>query len=144
MRIACYVSRLSTQYTIRNTQPHWSRHVNGVNPNTLSDVAWHVRGNAAFALGKIGDPTAVPALIGRLSDENMSVRIAAVFALGEIGDPAAVPVLITVLRNGEKDRTTLDLRFWATQTLEKIGTPEAMKAVKEHGVWMQDEAIDQG
>jgi HEAT repeat protein len=74
----------------------------------------------------------------------MSVRIAAVFALGEIGDPAAVPVLITVLRNGEKDRTTLDLRFWATQTLEKIGTPEAMKAVKEHGVWMQDEAIDQG
>ncbi|MBC7225425.1 MAG: HEAT repeat domain-containing protein, partial [Anaerolineae bacterium] len=50
-----------------------------------------------MALGRIGDPQAVPGLLEMLMDENEDVRQEAARALGEIGDPQAVPGLLEAL-----------------------------------------------
>jgi HEAT repeat protein len=49
----------------------------------------NLRGQAAEALGYIGDKESVVALLGATQDSDPSVRFWAVFALGEIGDPQA-------------------------------------------------------
>ncbi|MDH6136501.1 HEAT repeat protein [Kitasatospora sp. MAA4] len=56
---------------------------------------------AADALGRLGDPAAIPALAEALTDSNYLCSCAAL-ALGRIGDPAAVPPLIGVLRDPDK------------------------------------------
>lgn len=87
---------------------------------------------AATALGAVGEGTkdAVPDLIQALQDQDISVRYYAAYALGKIGEDAkdAVPVLIQALQNDHNVRG----RDNATIALEKIGTPEALKAVKEY------------
>src|SRR5262245_37039090 len=50
----------------------------------LGDAKPEVRRGAAFALGKAGQPSAVPALRKRLADDDAGVRDAAAYALGEI------------------------------------------------------------
>lgn len=57
---------------------------------TLNDIDPSVRCNAASALGRIGDPAAVPMLIENLTHPNPWVREAAVDALKEIGTPEAL------------------------------------------------------
>ena len=49
--------------------------------------------HAAFALGEYRAKSALPLLIGLLSDEHYQVRTAAVDALAAIGDKSAVPAL---------------------------------------------------
>ena len=58
--------------------------------NQLQSYHGNLRRDGALALGRIGDPRAVPALMERLkADSDREVRIAAAWALGEIGDPRA-------------------------------------------------------
>jgi HEAT repeat protein len=59
-----------------------------------------VRRYLALALGRLGDPAAVPVLLEALQDEGTEVhpvdpetRVYALWALGAIGDPAALPEL---------------------------------------------------
>jgi HEAT repeat protein len=73
------------------------------------------------ALGKLGDPQAVPALIQALGDSDSAVRAAAAEALGAIGDPQAVPALIQAL--GDSD---CDVRRAAAEALGKLGDPQAV------------------
>ena len=55
-----------------------------------ADMRWV----AVDALGKIGDPVAVPALVQMLdTDTDDKVRRWAVWALGKIGDSSAIPAL---------------------------------------------------
>ncbi|MGV1036847.1 MAG: HEAT repeat domain-containing protein [Candidatus Nanopelagicales bacterium] len=70
------------------------------------------RRDAARALGEIGDPRAVDALIGALHffefpngarEAAPSVVESAVIAMGQIGDPRAVGPLADVARNGQSD-----------------------------------------
>ena len=61
----------------------------------LKDKDRAVREDAAIALGMIGDPSAVPALIDAMQDG--SVRVRAIMALGMIGDTRAVEPLIRTL-----------------------------------------------
>jgi HEAT repeat protein len=118
---------------------------------------------ASLALGNIGDPRAVPALIEALKDEDEYVRSYAASALGKIGKPAvpaliealkhedktvrwsaafsldkigepAVPVLIEALKHGDKF-----IRGYAAWILGRMGTPEALKAVKEYQKQRKDE-----
>ncbi|WP_319642264.1 HEAT repeat domain-containing protein [Methanovulcanius yangii] len=61
----------------------------------LTDPMFPVRGDAAKALGKIGDPHAVEPLIGILTDDPKDlVRGLAAQALGQIGDSRAIGPLI--------------------------------------------------
>ena len=53
--------------------------------------------NAAVALGNVGDPTAVPALVSSLGDEAPLVRGHVAWALGRIGGLAAIDALKTSL-----------------------------------------------
>ena len=127
----------------------------------LSDEVHWVRSNAAEALGKIGDGRAVEPLVKVLSDEVHWVRINAVKALGKIGDGRAVEPLVKVLsdevhwvRSNAVEAlalekiggeyviiplvTTLsDQVYWvrdeAAEALRKIGTPEALQALRDSG-----------
>lgn len=67
-----------------------------------TDSSYKVRLRVVAVLGKKGDPRAVPALIGALSDDNHSVRGVAAAALAQIGDRRALPRLKQVAR---KDRS---------------------------------------
>ncbi len=53
-----------------------------------------VRARAAFALGSVQDPDAVPALLGRLADVDARVRADAAFALGQTADSTAAVALL--------------------------------------------------
>jgi len=54
---------------------------------------WKVRGNAAWALGKIGDARAVNGLVEALGDDVPEVRATAGRALVDIGRPSVGPLL---------------------------------------------------
>jgi HEAT repeat protein len=82
-----------------------------------------VRGNAAQALGTIGDARAVePLIIRALGDSDYRVRWNAAEAIGTIGDARAVEPLIRAL--GDSDWRVL----WnAARALGKIGDPRAVE-----------------
>jgi len=64
-----------------------------------------VRSHAAWQLGRLGDTSAVPALIQLLqSDENEDVRWTAAWALAELGDAAAIPALKVTSQTDESDK----------------------------------------
>jgi peptidylprolyl isomerase len=56
-----------------------------------------VRARAAFALGSVQDPTAVPALLQALSDPDARVRADVAFALGQSADSTAEGALLAAL-----------------------------------------------
>jgi len=57
------------------------------------DPSVEVRARAARALGRMGSPRSVDALLASLDNGPAAMRVQAVWALGEIGDPRAVPAL---------------------------------------------------
>lgn len=99
--------------------------------NTLYDQEVFVRRAAVEALGAIGDSRVTSEVTAMLHDVDQQVRWAAAEALGKIGDPAAVSELILCLEDTYapewEDRRICDV---AAESLEKIGTPEARKAVE--------------
>jgi HEAT repeat protein len=58
-----------------------------------------VRRSAVVALGRIGDPSAVPAVVNTLNDESLAIDAAN--ALAQIGDPSAVDGLLNLLGNDD-------------------------------------------
>ncbi len=63
-----------------------------------------VRSHATWQLGRLGDTSAVPALIQLLqSDENEDVRWTAAWALAELGDAVAIPALEAAGEMDESD-----------------------------------------
>jgi hypothetical protein len=66
------------------------------------DPNYKVRVQAALVLGRLGDHSAVPALIKALSDQNKTVRAIAAQALGQLGDhDAADPLRDLLKREGD-------------------------------------------
>jgi NADH dehydrogenase len=93
----------------------------------LKDSDWHIRNQAAVALGAIG-PTAkeaVPALIDVLQEQDKYFRAHGAAALGRIAKEAkaAVPALMKALKDSEED-----VRREAAAALGRIG-PEAREAI---------------
>lgn len=62
---------------------------------------WDVPLRVAEALGKVGDPRGVAALIGLLQNERVSVRVAAARSLGQIGDGRVAGTLMDALADGD-------------------------------------------
>ncbi len=75
------------------------------------------RKEAAYTLGRLGDPRAVPSLVHVLKyDSNKDVRIAGAIALGEIGGPEAA---ISLERSSIYDHKD-DVRHAAATALERL------------------------
>jgi HEAT repeat protein len=84
----------------------------------LEDQKPGVCGNAAAALGRIGDPRAVEPLIAALENQNAGAPIPAAVALGRIGDPRGVGPLIAALGARHEG-----VRKAASGALGRMGSP---------------------
>jgi len=89
-----------------------------------------IRQNAIRALGKIGDKTAVPALLAFLStpvggditdeaEDNAILRRNAVIALGNIGDPSSLPVLKAMVQSKKEYQSVRELAVTTIRKLEE-------------------------
>ena len=81
----------------------------------LRDPDEGVRAQAAAALGRIGNPRAVPALLNSITD-TVEVRRCVVKALGQIGDRAALPALVAALKDDDAR-----VRRYAGRAIAAIG-----------------------
>lgn len=99
-----------------------------------------IRAAAAEALGEIGAPAAVPALVAALTSDDAEVRVESAEALGKISDVGAVPALTSVLGSGihEVDRAAAGalLRIGAPgiAVLERHPSPYAREALALHPI----------
>lgn len=80
------------------------------------DPSVEVRARAARALGRMGSPCAVDALLASLDGGAVAMRVQAVWALGEIGGSQAVPALGGILMEPSRQLGEL-----AAQSLLAIG-----------------------
>jgi HEAT repeat protein len=95
------------------------------------DESLYVRWSAAKALGKIADVRAIETLMYVLQhDQDKNVRLESARALGIIGDSSVILSLVKALNDVSRSGMfrVCDI---AAKALEKIGTPEALQAVKE-------------
>jgi HEAT repeat protein len=90
-----------------------------------------VRRYLALALGRIGDPRAVPALLKAVTEADAAgtradpeTQVYAVWALGVIGDPQAVPPLVSLARSDDAG-----LRKAAVHALGAFPTAESRAAL---------------
>jgi len=118
----------------------------------LNDSSGSVREYAAEALGTIGDPRAVPALIETLGDSDYNVRRQSANALGKIGDARAREALEIVMKEDEHDYvkgaatralrgiTFSSLAYDAEQKVKDIGRDvEILKVKQEVGRLTKDD-----
>jgi HEAT repeat protein len=70
----------------------------------LSSPDWHVRWEAAKALGEIGDPGAAEMLVAQLQDDDTSVRWAAMGSLINLGRSSLRPLLEALTRDFHSSR----------------------------------------
>ena len=82
------------------------------------------RAEAAAALGRLRDSSALPALLDLLGDEQAPVRASAARALGEIRDPRAVEGLLAASTD-----TDFVVRDAAGEALNSLGTSAIVFAV---------------
>ncbi|MCS7066958.1 MAG: HEAT repeat domain-containing protein, partial [Fimbriimonadales bacterium] len=85
-----------------------------------------VRRAAARALGEIGDPRAIPALLQMLQDPTSDIVAECAEALGKIGSPDATPHLLPLLQ-----AERIETRLAVAQALRQIGDPRAIAALLE-------------
>jgi cyclophilin family peptidyl-prolyl cis-trans isomerase len=77
-----------------------------------------VRSRALLALGRVGDPSAIPAAVRSLTDREQRVVEDAIFALGLIGAPAIFDTLAPKLEDPDPE-----VRALALQAISRIGDP---------------------
>jgi HEAT repeat protein len=102
----------------------------------LRDSIPDVRVSAAHALGSLGDPRAVEALLQALrSDSDAGVRKMAAWALGEIESPSAVGGLSQAVRSD----SSAEVRAAAAWALGEIESAEAVDAL---GAALRDSSVE--
>jgi phycocyanobilin lyase alpha subunit len=98
-----------------------------------AEGGYPLRRNAARALGKLGDTTAVPALIQCLECDDFYVREAAAQSLGMLGDRSCVPALMDLLAGGleaaQPEAGSIRLPHPYNAILEALGALGAMEAI---------------
>jgi serine/threonine-protein kinase len=92
----------------------------------IADSDWWVRTRAADALGKIGGPRVVDAVLALIKDDNQDIRRAAIEILNQTKDERAVAQLI---------EATKDRDWWvserAVDALAEIGSTKAVPRLQE-------------
>jgi HEAT repeat protein len=88
----------------------------------MHDALFHddpaIQDRAGLALGRLGDPTAAPALVEALGRNNLQTREKAIRMLGRLADPSTTEPLLTAL-------SELRNRYLVILALGKIGDPRA-------------------
>jgi HEAT repeat protein len=78
-----------------------------------------IRQTSIAGLGELGDPRGLLVIRTHLlQDSNVGVRSEAAFRLGKLGGPADIPAL----RQAKETDSTPNVHFWATWSLEQIGS----------------------
>lgn len=85
-----------------------------------------VRRDAAYALGLIGDATAVEPVLAALGDEAPMVRGMAAEALAYIGDPSAMGALLETLRD-----PCAEVRYWGAFAVGELGDEGDIPALRQ-------------
>jgi HEAT repeat protein len=86
--------------------------------NSIASETGDIKKEAIAAVGKIGDPMAIPSLcIALLEDKNKDIRAKAAEALGQIGDPKVGGALSKALREDK----IKNVRLKSAEALDKIG-----------------------
>lgn len=85
------------------------------------DKDHNLRISAAWALGELGDPSAIDPLVEAL-DDRKRVKDVAAKALGEIGESQAIDPLVQLLED-----ENWEVRGTAAKSLGKIGDPRAIE-----------------
>lgn len=94
----------------------------------LASADAETRRHAAWSLGELEDPAAVPRLVRALDDQDPDVRVLAAWALGEVKDPAAISPLSAALSD-----TNPRVREMAVVALGEIEDRSALEAVRRAG-----------
>jgi HEAT repeat protein len=96
-----------------------------------SGYRWSLQGQitadryyAVHLLGELKDPSAVPALVALLQDEQVNYKVA--WALGEIGGEPAVRGLVEAL-----DDKSPDVRVIAIESLGKLNAKETLPRLRQ-------------
>ena len=93
--------------------------------NALNHESVEIRWRAAAALGWIGDPRAIPALVKRGDGEGYEVKYNITWALGQIGDAAAIDPLLEIVHAGEHESP--DIRYNAALALARLGQADTLR-----------------
>ncbi len=88
------------------------------------DSSDEVRAAVAKAIGEIGDPESLPALVEALQD-TFNVRLRSIIAMGAIKNPNAIPSLMPLL----KDQSP-EIRYHACQTLAELDHKKALHHIE--------------
>jgi len=82
---------------------------------------------AAIALGKIGDPSALPELLSAAQSTDFYLQASAIRALGYLGDPRAEPLLLELLTTHPE----ANIRYGAAEALRTVGTASAIPVLEQ-------------
>lgn len=108
----------------------------------LKDKDEGVRGGAADALGKIGDPQAVPALKELMHSDTPGIRRIAIGSIALIADKSGEDALTEAIDNTDDDN---EARAQAAAGLGKIATPSALatlvKALNDNDLKLRSAAV---
>jgi HEAT repeat protein len=116
------VDRLITRMREAPRGSVWSRMLGGGKPRNERDQLLRLRQRAAEALGHLGQPRALDAMIEALKDVDRMVRRAAAVGLGKLGNVRALDSLVLALRDKERD-----VRSEAALALGMLGKARAVE-----------------
>ena len=89
-----------------------------------------MRANAAWALGRIGNPTAAKAVEGTLQDKEPAVRAAGATALGRLESRASIEILLRVLKSDESPEVRRVAAWALGQIDDRSAAPGLAAALK--------------
>ena len=97
------------------------------------------RATAAFALGDMGSPRAVPALLAALDDPNGDVRAAASRSLGRIGPDEAIEPLVTA---SVEQRVPRDVAMLALLDVGPMAVPRLLELTRHPEPRVRTSAVE--
>lgn len=103
-----------------------------LSPERDEDI--RVRRYLVLVLGKLGDRSAVPAILGAVKDPDPETRLYAVWAVGMLGDPRGFDAVLEVSRDEDPG-----MRKMAAYVMGKLGDRRAVERLK---VLLEDRVPD--
>jgi len=105
----------------------------------LKGPVWIARGNAAWALGSLGNHNAAPLLAGTLRDAEANVRRRGAWALGALDAAESVPALIEALK--DTDAGVREQVAWALGAIgDRRAVEPLMNALDDQSAQVREQA----